>query len=112
MHIFFGDSDGNIKRLDLSTFVRDPLPSTLARYASSGLTIEKMAESDSPCAPFFKQARAYHETKIGFMASRRLFNGVGGLGVSMREQAFLLKQPNIIDASKCVLTKVIMNAHR
>jgi hypothetical protein len=112
MHLYFGDTEGNIKRLDLSAFIRDPLPKTLAKYASSGLTLEKMAEPDSEFAPFFKQARPYHETKIGFMASRRLFNGVSGLGVSMKEQAFLQKLPTVIDASKCVLTKVIKNAHR
>jgi hypothetical protein len=112
MHLFFGDTEGNIKLLDLSTFIRDPKPKTLAKYASMGKTIEKMAEPDSEFAPFFKQARPYHETKIGFMASRRLFNGVSGLGVSMKEQAFSQKLPTVVDITKTVLTKIIKDAHR
>ena len=85
MNLFYGDLDGNIKRLDLSVFLRYPLPTTLAKYAATGMTIEKMAEPDSPVAAYVSQVRPYHETKIGFMAGRRLFNGVGGLGTSMRE---------------------------
>jgi len=47
MHLFFGDTEGNIKLLDLSTFIRDPQPKTLAKLSSMGMTIEKMAEPDS-----------------------------------------------------------------
>lgn len=46
------------------------------------------------------------------MASRRLFNGVSGLGCSMKEQASNQKLPTIVDVTKTVLKKIIKDAHR
>lgn len=42
-----------------------------------------MAEPDSPRVPYVSKTEPYAKTKIGFMASRHIFAGVGGMAESL-----------------------------
>ena len=44
-----------------------------------------MTEPDSIKVPYFPESKPYAETKVGFMAQRRMLNKVGGIGESLRD---------------------------
>jgi hypothetical protein len=76
-----------------------------------GLTLEKMVDAESPQVPYFTSTVPFEETKVGFMSGRRMFNNVGIGGGTMKEQQALLTFPAILDATRCVLTRVVQSAH-
>jgi hypothetical protein len=81
--LIFGDEEGNIKWLDLTAFIREPTQETIDSNLKQGLTLQAMAASNSTRVPFFSATRPYAETKIGFMASRRMMNEAGSIGESL-----------------------------
>lgn len=83
LNLIFGDEEGNIKWLDLTAFIREPTQETIDSNLKQGLTLQAMAASNSTRVPFFSATRPYAETKIGFMASRRMMNEAGSIGESL-----------------------------
>ena len=74
LNLVFGDEEGNIKRLDLTAFIREPTQETIDSNLRQGLTLQAMIATNSTRVPYFSPTRPYAETKIGFMASRRMMN--------------------------------------
>lgn len=85
LHFVFGDEEGNIKWLDLTAFIREPTQQTIDSNLKQGLTLQAMAATNSTRVPYFSATRPYSDTKIGFMASRRMMNEAGSIGESLLE---------------------------
>ena len=112
LNLVFGDEEGNIKWLDLTAFIREPTQETIDSNLRQGLTLQAMIATNSTRVPYFSPTRPYAETKIGFMASRRMMNEAGSIGESLLDSAMRQKPPEIVDMNKCVLTRVVSKSHK
>ena len=83
MNVVLSDENGNIKWLDLTTFIRKPDAQNQLLTDDELLNAQDILKSSAP--PYLKRVESYQEQKTEFMPNRRLDVTAGSLATSLLE---------------------------
>ena len=111
LNLVISDEHGNIKWLDLSSFIRNP-PGEALSAQKNDKEQEKLLNSTKLRVPFVDVTTPYNEIKVGFMPERRMETEAGSAAISLLNIARMQKLPTLLDAKRCIQIKCVERAHR